>query len=126
MPLSAAQLLDLRSDLGLPAAPGVFTDDELQRNYERAGSYYGAAVITIRQLRSDAAKRNDYATGQTKESASQIFKMLGELLEDFEEQRDLEEGQNVAQMAALRPVPTTTNAPTPDGYTPSAWRRNIR
>jgi hypothetical protein len=124
MPLSDAQLSDLRSDLGLPAAPGVFTDDELQRNYTRAGeSYLGARIITRYQLLSDAAKRNDYTIGQTSERASQVFAMLWKLQEKDEADYEVENGGNLAQIVALRPVPTTRNADRPDEVYNPAWRR---
>ena len=74
MALTATQRTDMQSDLGITSDEAVFTNDELDRLYTRAGSDYNSAIyLAWRQLMADAAKFNDYTVGQTQEKKSQLF-----------------------------------------------------
>ncbi len=69
MALTADQLADLQSDLGISDDEAVFTDTELNRLFTRAGSDYAMTVVfALRQLMVDKAKLGD-----------QIFAHLQEL-----------------------------------------------
>lgn len=82
MALSADQITDFRRDLGIGVDGTVFTDDELNRLYDRAGSGYSKAVyLAFRQLLADAAKLNDYQLGSSSETKSQVFKHVKGLME---------------------------------------------
>jgi len=79
MALTVTQLTDLQRDIGIGSDEAVFTDDELNRLYSRAGSYAGAVAYAVRQLLMDAARFNDYTVDKTKESRSQIFAHLKQM-----------------------------------------------
>jgi hypothetical protein len=85
--LTAQQLLDLRFDLDLPPDPGVFTDAELQRAYDRGvGDYATAKMYLVNALLHSAAKLHDYKAAQSGESLGQVWDHLkwlyGELRAD--------------------------------------------
>ena len=75
--LDSDQLSDIQADLGISDDEAVFTDDELNRLYTRAGSDYDKSMVyAIDQLMMDAAKFNDYKAGSSTESKSQVFDHL--------------------------------------------------
>lgn len=76
MSLSAEQLTDFRADLGDQTQPYAFTDLELERLYERAGSYNGAKLLAIDQLIMNAAKFYNYKAGYTQQDEAEVFKNL--------------------------------------------------
>lgn len=79
MPLSNEQIDDMRADLGV--ATGVFTNDELERLYTRAGDNYDLAVYYgYRQLMADANKLYDYTAGQTTVKHSQVREHLAKMV----------------------------------------------
>ena len=81
MALTADQIGDLQRDLGIGTTGAVFTDAELNRLFERAGSDYDLTVVyALRQLLVDAAKLNDYTAGASTEKKSQVFKQIQEML----------------------------------------------
>jgi hypothetical protein len=99
--LSAAQLLDIRADLGDDGT--VWTDDELDRLYTRASSDYNSAVVlAIRQLLMNAAKLHDYSLAQSSESKSQIFKNLKEMLTYWDDKAST---RQQVKMVGMRSVP---------------------
>jgi hypothetical protein len=77
MALTLTQRTDLQQDLGITASQAVFTDAQLDRLYERAGSVYELTVcLALDQLLMDAAKLNDYTAGASSEKKSQVFAQL--------------------------------------------------
>lgn len=76
MSLSAEQLTDLRADLGDQTEPYAFTDLELERLYERAGTYNGAKLLAIEQLIINSAKFYNYKAGYTQQDEADIFDHL--------------------------------------------------
>ena len=82
MALTATQLADIQADLGISDDEAVFTDDELDRLYDRADSSYELTVaLAVRQLLMTAAKRNDYTAGMSTEKKSQVFAQLKQMYE---------------------------------------------
>lgn len=103
MALSSDQLSDFQADLGISTDQSVFTDTQLNRLYERAGSNYNKAVMfAIRQILMDAAKFNDYVAGQTHENKSQIFMQLKDMYAIY--QAAVRAGNQV-RITGIRPVP---------------------
>jgi len=75
--LTAAQTLDLLADLAAGALGVVFSQDELQRFYDRAGNDYNLAVYYgWRQILADSAAWVDYKVAQTSVSRSQAFEHI--------------------------------------------------
>ncbi len=71
MALTAEQLSDFRADIGDDGS--VFTEDELNRLYERASSDYDQAIVlALRQLLASAAKLHDYQIAHAMERKSQV------------------------------------------------------
>lgn len=71
--MDSNQLADFRQDLDLPASPGVFTDAQLQRFYDRMGGDYDkATVLAWRALLASATKLHDYTAAQSSESMHQV------------------------------------------------------
>lgn len=82
MALTEAQRADMQADLGISDDQAVFTNDELDRLYERAGGNYDRAVYYgLRQLLANAAKFHDYTAGQTRQQRSQAFGHLKVLVD---------------------------------------------
>lgn len=78
MTLTADQLSDLRADLA--ASDTTFTDEELDRLWERVSSAPNAYVryratlgLAWEQIAAGAAKFHDYEAGAVKEKLSQVF-----------------------------------------------------
>lgn len=79
MALTAEQLSDFRADIGDDGS--VFTEDELNRLYERASSDYDQAIVlALRQLLASAVKLHDYQIAHAMERKSQVFDHLQKLL----------------------------------------------
>ena len=99
--LSAAQLLDIRADLGDDGT--VFTDAELHRLYTRANSDYNTSVaMGVRQLLINASKMHDYSIAHSSESKGQIFKNLQDMLKYWDEKA---ETRQQVKMVGMSPVP---------------------
>lgn len=82
MALDANQLADMQGDLGITDDESVFTDTELNRLYDRAGSDYNTAVyLGFRQLMADASKFFTYSAGQTKVEKAQLFEHVKAMVE---------------------------------------------
>lgn len=79
--LTATQRADMQADLGIGTDEAVFTNDELDRLYTRAGSYDLAVYYGYRQLLADANKLFDYSAGMTRMSKSQVREHLRDMLE---------------------------------------------
>ena len=82
MALTTIQLADMQADLGIDSHETVFTDDELDRLYDRASSDYATAMAyAVRQLLMNAARFNDYTAGMNTEKKSQVFAQLKAMYE---------------------------------------------
>ncbi len=110
------QRADLRADLGLDDDETVFTDDELDRLYVRAGDRYTATdcieayvrVLGCKQLRAKASNMTDYTQNDTQEKLSQIFANLGKMQADFESELIAATKSSAAsvRIGALKKQPT--------------------
>jgi hypothetical protein len=82
----------------------VFTDDELNDNYDLAGNFWLGLSYGFRQLEGDAAKFNDYTIGQTEEKKSEIKKQLGEMADYFENWYRAQNQASIIGMVGVPPV----------------------
>jgi hypothetical protein len=102
--LTAEQRADLQADIGITDDESVFTDDELDRLYTRAGEDYNLTVVyALRQLLVSAARLTDYTAGQTSEKLSQIREGLKASLDYYEKQ--VVGAGNQVLIRAMRAVP---------------------
>jgi hypothetical protein len=77
MALTATQRADMQGDLGIGSDEAVFTNDELDRLYERAGNDYNLAVFYgYRQLLAQANKFHNYTAGMTRVERNQMRENL--------------------------------------------------
>lgn len=105
MALTAAQLADMQGDLGIAADEAVFTDEELDRLYERADSDYNTAVyLGFRQILAQAAKFHNYTVGQTRVERKQMFDHLRDLTRFWQEEAE-NAGGNQVIIVAQNPIP---------------------
>jgi len=79
MSLTAEQIADFRNDIA--DQNEAFAEEEIQRLYQRAGSYDAVVVLAIEQLLAGVAKFNDYSMGMSEEESHQAFNNLQDLLE---------------------------------------------
>lgn len=101
--LTSDQILHLRDDLGDKKIPYAFTDDELQRNYDRLdGDYDTTLLLCLRQLLMDASKFYDYASGFTRQEQSKVFANLKTMYEVLQQEV---KSKNQALIVAMRSVP---------------------
>lgn len=104
MALTAEQLADLQADLGISDDEAVFTDEELERLFERAGEDYNTAVyLAWRQVLASSARWIDYRVAQTEEKRSQAFAHIKDMIAFWQE-----ESRTVANQAlivGMREVP---------------------
>ena len=85
MALTTAQRTDIQADLAIGAAEDVFTNDELDRLYERASSAYNLAVYYgYRQLLADAAKFHDYTVANSSVKRSQLYDHIKKMVDFWE------------------------------------------
>ena len=116
--MTADQLSDFRLDIGDPGS--VFTDDEIQRLWARAGEaledadderqyaltmYYGC-----RQLLASAVKFVDYTVGQTTEKKEQVFKHLEKMRDYWGKEAQKARGSVVIVATHLTP-PSNRDTP---------------
>jgi hypothetical protein len=75
--LTAAQLSDLRGDIGDTGSTQAFTDAELNRLYTRTeGDYDNAVLLAYDQLIGTAWRFNNYTQNNTQEQKKQVFDNL--------------------------------------------------
>lgn len=119
--LTAAQLADMQADLGIDATEAVFTDEELQRLYDRAADDYALAVYYgWRQLLGASAKYIDYKVAQTSISRSQAFQHIKDMVTFWGD----ESRSTANQVRIMGAVSTpTTHKPKP-GDTYDTGKRN--
>jgi hypothetical protein len=124
MALSAEQLADMQGDLGITDDETVFTDDELNRLYTRAGEDYKTAVYYgWQQLMANSAKFFTYSAGQSKVERAQIFEHVKAMVAHWKDES--ETGGNQMRMLGLNGIPTQ-HKETPDTYRRRSfsWRRD--
>ena len=111
MALTATQRTDMQADLGITSDEAVFTNDELDRLYARADSDYNSAIyLAWRQLMADAAKFNDYTTGQTQEKKSQLFEHVKAMV-DFWGSEARSASNQVRMLSILEVPPRNKDVP---------------
>lgn len=105
MALTTEQRTDMQADLGITADEAVFTNDELDRLFTRAGDDYNTAVyLGWRQLMADAAKLYAYSVAQTKVSKEQVFEHVKEMVAFWAEESRT--NSNQVAIVGLNPIPT--------------------
>lgn len=88
--LTNDELADLQGDTGIGVDENVFTNDELNRLFNRAeGDYDKTVVFTLRQLLAQTAKFFNYSVAQTKYDRNQLFQNVSRLLARWEAQTGL-------------------------------------
>lgn len=104
MSLSSDQRADMQGDLGISADETVFTNDELDRLYERAHSDYNTAVyLGYRQIMANAAKLHNYTAGQTRIDKAQVFDHLKSMVEFW--QGESRTASNQVKVLGINSVP---------------------
>lgn len=77
MILTSQELADFRADLGDQIKPYAFTDDEIQRLFDREDSdYQSTLLLAIKQLLMNATKFYNYVSGHTRQEQEKIFEHL--------------------------------------------------
>lgn len=106
MALTAEQLSDLQSDLGIDDNEAVFTDAELERLYTRAGEVYATAVyMAWRQLLAASTKYIDYRVAQTEEKRSQVYSHIKDMVAYWKGESDAANNTQGILIAGLTEVP---------------------
>ena len=121
--LTSEQRLDMQADLGIDGREDVFTNDELDRLYTRAGDDYSLAVYYgYRQLLADAAKLHNYSLAQTTLNKSQVFDHIKTMAAFW--QNEARSVGNQLLVAGLRGIPPKwKDAPTDQrGSARTGWR----
>lgn len=106
MALTAQQLSDLRADLGDSAT--AFSDDELNRNYDRVSGatseqqrHNATLALCFRQLLASAAKMHDYTAGAVGEKLSQVYDHVRQMYALYEPDLNAALGQNSALLRSV-------------------------
>lgn len=87
MALTVTLRTDMQADLAIGAAEDIFTNDELDRLYERAADSYNLAVYYgFRQLLADANKFHDYQLANATVKRSQMRDHLKDMVEFWEKE----------------------------------------
>lgn len=100
MPLTAEQLNDFRADLNDPSS-AVWTDDELNRLFTRAGdNYNGAVVYAIDQLlMAHSDKWVNYTQNMSREDREAVWKHMQDMRKAWNAR--YEEDKRAAQTKVL-------------------------
>lgn len=98
MSLTTVQKADARADLG-GASIDVFTDDELDRNYDRVSGaendsqrWNAFLGLCWRQLLASSVKLRTYVSGQTEEKLENVFGHIQDMYDMYKD--DLEAALN--------------------------------
>lgn len=106
MALTADQLADLQSDLGIGSDEAVFTDVELERLFQRAGEDYPTTVYYAwRQLLAASTKYVDYQVAQTRESRSQAYQHIKDMVAYWKGESEESLNTSGVAIAGLTPIP---------------------
>lgn len=104
MALTPEQLTDIQTDLGITNDQAVFTDAELNRLFDRAGSDYNTSVyLGWRVLLGDAAKFFNYTEGNTKVERAAVFEHIKAMLEFWKGEATT--AANQVAVVGLTPIP---------------------
>lgn len=124
MALTANEILRIRRDIGDARTSQVYTDAEIQDDYDRSESISSETTrqaatrgFLIRGMLSDSARFNDYTAGATSEKRSQAFdhlKFLYSLYAKAVETVESSAGRSVARA-------TISNVPRAGRTYPSGW-----
>lgn len=86
MSITADQLADLQADAAIGDDEAVFTDEELERIWERVGGasdettqHNAALALIYRQLLANATKLHDWKAGASEEELSQVYEHLKDM-----------------------------------------------
>lgn len=120
MALTAAQLNDLRNDLGDNAT--AFSNDELDRNWDRIASatsdtqhHEATLYLCWRQIAAQAAKGYDQRTGLTEDKLSQVFDHAQKMMGLYKSSFDAATSQRKqVSIGVLKPIPNTRRYPSED------------
>jgi len=116
MALTADQLSDFQSDLGISNDEAVFTDAELERLFARAGEVYESAVyMAWRQIFAQATKYIDYKVAQTEEKRSQVWDHIKAMMAHWKTEADAASGSQGALLLGLNVIPTRSKEEPYDG-----------
>lgn len=103
MALTATQRADMQGDLGISSDEAVFTNDELDRLYERAGNNYELAVYYgYRQLLAQANKFHNYTAGLTRVERVQMRENIADSMTFWQNEA---RGQNQARIVGINSIP---------------------
>lgn len=106
MPLTSDQLALVQALVGVDDSEAVFTDVTLNIFFtEASDDIYGTAALAIRVLLVNAAKRNAYAQGQSREEAQQVFENLEKLEKKYQKLADEGVVPTGALIVGIRSVP---------------------
>lgn len=123
--LTVAQTLDLLADLAAGALGDVFTQDELQRLYDRAEDDYNLAVYYgWRQIAADSARWVSYKVAQTSVDRGAAFDHIAKMVAFWS--GESRTAANQVLIVGANPVPTNIKPrPVDDtcGRWPYRWSR---
>ena len=107
MAITADQISDFRKDVGDNGSTEVFSDEEIERLFERCEEdYQKMVVLGFDQILADAAKLHDYAAGQSRETLSQVVKNLERARDRAQEK--YRENQGQIRFVGSRIIPPKT------------------
>lgn len=100
------QLMLMQALVGVDDTEAVFSDETFELFFtEASDNVYGGAALAIRVLMVNAAKRNAYTQGQSKEEAQQVFENLEKLEKKYQKLADEGAVPTGALVVGLRSVP---------------------
>lgn len=103
--LTAEQTLDMLGDLAAGAIDDVFTQDELQRFFDRAeGDYATAVYYGWRQILANSAAWVNYQVAQTKVNRGDAFDHIKAMLQFWQEESRT--AANQLAVLGANPIPT--------------------
>lgn len=103
--LTDPQTLDMLADLAAGNLGDVFSQEELQQLFDRAGNDYNTAIYYgWRQLLGNSAAWVDYKVAQTSVSRGQAFDHIKAMLEFWRNETLVAGNQLIS--AGIAPVPT--------------------
>lgn len=128
MAITAEQLSDLQNDAALGDDELVFSDEELERIWERVSGTSSATVqheaalaLIYRQLLANAVKLHKWKAGASEEELQQVYDHLKDMYDMYEPA--LEEALSISaqvSISTIRPIPNQDRT-FPSGDTHSNW-----
>lgn len=121
--LTDAQTLDMLEDLAAGALGSLFSQEELQRFFDRADGNYNLAIYYgWRQILANSALWIDYRVAQTSVSRSQAFDHIRVMLSFW--QNESITAANQLLSVGMAPVPTKFKPRPGDDYRPIHGRNS--